>query len=70
MTAEALRMRERTAMALNAANDVDLALLNEKHANELAAQMKVYHQDLTERNEKAQSQVQLYKTRFVPFTSY
>ena len=70
MTAEALRMRERRAMELNAPNDADLALLNEKHASEIAEQMKVYKQDLTERNEKAQSQVHLHKTRFVPFSSY
>jgi len=67
MAAEALRMKECKEKELDASHNADLAMLNEKHAKEIAVQMKAYQQDLAERDEKAQSQVQAYKKRLATF---
>ncbi|KAI0235616.1 hypothetical protein LSAT2_013852 [Lamellibrachia satsuma] len=63
MAAEALRMKERKEKELDASHSADLAALNEKHAAEIAAQLRAYQQDLTERDEKARSLVHGYKKK-------
>lgn len=67
MAAEALRMKERKEKELDASHSADLAALNEKHATEIAAQLRAYQQDLTERDEKARSLVHGYKKKLLTF---
>ena len=67
MAAEALHLKEQKVRELDESHSADLTALSDKHAVEIAAQLTAYQQDLTERDERAQSQVIAYKKRSAIF---